>query len=119
MSFVGDLFTDLVIVELFFDLTTRSAKIRFTGQDAEVDAAAKELFRDPTPLWPGEVTRAEVDRIDDGLQVSWYRWRRRTPSWVEFSRQVQHHVYDIYPDLDLTVERVKHPVAMVNERYRP
>lgn len=119
MSFVGDLFTDLSIVELFFDLTTRSARIRFTGQDTEVDTAGKELFRDPTPLWPGDVTRAEVDRIDDGVQVSWYRWRRRTPSREEYTRQVQRRVDDLYPDLSVTVEWVKHPVAMVNERYRP
>lgn len=107
----------LLSIDVLASLLTRSATVRVNGRDA--GGVATVLSRDPTPVWPGQVSRAQVEKTDDGVRVSWYRWRRRTPSWRDYTRQVDRELHLLFPGTTVTVGKGRFPAAMANERYRP
>jgi hypothetical protein len=117
LDILGGAFSALLDIDLVASLLTRSATLHLSGAGSE--RAAVELLDDPSPIWPGRAARAQVEKVDGDLQVSWYRWRRRTPSWSAYTGQLDRELARRYPDLTVTVTKGRLPAAMVDERDRP
>lgn len=117
LDFFGGTVGALLDIDLVASLLTRSATLQFTGPGSE--RAAVELFDNPSPIWPGRVIRAEIEKVDEGLRASWYRWRRRTPSWSVYTAAVARELAVRYPEMTVTFTKRRLPAAVVNERDRP
>ncbi|HCT14601.1 MAG TPA: hypothetical protein DIW82_07375 [Corynebacterium nuruki] len=117
LDILGGAFSALLDIDFVASLATRSATVHLSGPGS--GRAARELLADPSPAWPGRVVRAQVETVDDGLRVSWYRWRRRTPSWSAYTGQLDRELARRYPELTVTVTKGRLPAAMVDERDRP
>jgi hypothetical protein len=117
LDILGGAFSALLDIDLVASLLTRSATLHLSGAGSE--RAVVELLDDPSPIWPGGAARAQVEKVDGDLRVSWYRWRRRTPSWSAYTGQLDRELARRYPDLTVTVTKGRLPAAMVDERDRP
>ena len=117
LDFFGGALNALFDIDLVASLLTRSATLHLSGPGSE--RATVELFDDPSPVWPGRAARAQIEKVDEGLRVSWYRWRRRTPSWSVYTAHVTRELAVRYPDMTVTVTKRKLPAAMADERDRP
>jgi hypothetical protein len=117
LDILGGAFSALLDIDLVASLLTRSATLHLSGAGSE--RAAVELLDDPSPVWPGGAARAQVEKVDGDLRVSWYRWRRRTPSWSVYTAHVTRELTVRDPDMTVTVTKRKLPAAMADERDRP
>ncbi|MGO3362706.1 MAG: hypothetical protein ACTIL2_09725 [Corynebacterium sp.] len=111
-------------LDLLDDIAGGSARISIRAEDAESLASA--LLDDPTPVWPGTVRRASVERITKDtpegtavVRVTWRRLSHGSPSWKNYAAQVPRLITEQFPDCSVEVEKIRRPRIIGVERDRP
>ncbi|MGO1950004.1 MAG: hypothetical protein ACTH1D_10230 [Mycobacteriaceae bacterium] len=99
------------------DFAGRSARIHLRGTDA--DAVGYTLLDAPAPVWPGRVRWAQVEKIDDGVRVTWRRILPGNPSWEDYVTETTQTLTREFPGVTVQIEKVRHPSLVGSSRTRP